>query len=1235
MVPHPQPAALVSEELIDDRALRAVGDDAFHLADFAAELVALCGKTTLPANVVLFGPWGSGKSSLANLLEDAFKAQTKIGFARFDAFKYAEVPLRRHFLSQIAKAFKVKDKKYSQELYSTTKTNKHRIPPRDLFGFLVLVASVTGVVLLLLGLVAVLVAAVSKGPFGSSFTSALRAGIPGVIIGSGLLSAFAAVAGQTFTVESTQEAPSTEEEFERLFRDLVVDIKKKGFDRIVIFIDELDRCSPGQVVTVLETIKTFLDIPPCVFVVAADQQAVEHALTEEARQTTPADPANPYYSAGSAYLDKIFQYQLALPPLLPRTLSQFALNLIDKRPGVWTEITNKPELITVLVPGHVRSPRRVKVLLNSFVLAYRLALRRSSEGALDSGIPARASEMAKLVCLRTEFPLFAADLRIDARIPQATLALSRNGELRLKDLNLPGFSEEAFARSEAYARGLLPLDEVIARRPETTTESATRDTEEEASDEAADGEVAEPAAGNATKDTDDVRPPALTDPSDIIKSQARQLIAYLQRTEAIAGPARDLVFLESSGAALGLNAELADELERNALNGATDAVSTSIAGLEPTEQEAAYHLLCHLVRETFGLEADNARHCLLEAVQASKADLSSVVDDVLTTLRASTDGYDLRRGDLPGAFELSLLRNSPLAAELRKEVLEREETRTDEKLGLLLLSRSAMLNVDERSLLGPVLAARVISTEPELLFDALAGLDDSLVADLIDPQEEEIRDALDPEEAPAHLGQLAEHAVSQRVGLAPLLIRLLLDLDTQTARTTAEPLLTRIEPITDEALIKAVLSSTAYRVLSLWDRWLKPLDPKSVSSLDEAPLLIGTLAARALTFRFSTENPATDDEASNAIELLAQLWPHEATITSEQVEAAFAALAPGPVVADADGDARAVLHRLTHLLADDKLLPQEVGARLILNDVNGSLAQPITITTGTEQLPHYVVSGVNLAIEQAVATDVEATVSAAAASPWLVPPYKNLITLYGRAVQRVTDEAVAVPLEAAEIAALLSIGIPAEPAISAWIRFFRPAPEVVGEVFRQYSTQRDLAQSLRDAIRALAGDWTEDQRRSYFGDLAGAFVSGEAGLSLVSAAGFDAIQPTFMAAELARLFDDANNNTDRERVVQLWSTVGPTANDARRTLIDRVYIPLLRQGKGAAKIALDYFDLVRDPPSTATRDRMRAAINDEVKGDEALKRRANDLMRDAGWIRRGRLATSRQVVYEAERVTLA
>ena len=152
-------------------------------------------------------------------------------------------------------------------------------------------------------------------------------------------------------------------------------------------------------------------MPGCIFIVAADLQVLEQALRKKARQETPSDPSNPYYSTGSSYLDKIFQYQLSLPPLQSRQLTSFALDLVAGREGCWQRAENLPEVVSVLIASHVTSPRRVKVLLNSYAMTYRLAERRERDGLLAANLASRASEVAKLVCLRCEFPLFAAEAR--------------------------------------------------------------------------------------------------------------------------------------------------------------------------------------------------------------------------------------------------------------------------------------------------------------------------------------------------------------------------------------------------------------------------------------------------------------------------------------------------------------------------------------------------------------------------------------------------------------------------------------------------------------------------------------------------------------------------------------------------------------------------------------------------------------------------------------------------------
>lgn len=48
---------------------------------------------------------------------------------------------------------------------------------------------------------------------------------------------------------------------------------------LVIFIDDLDRCPKGLIVKVLETIKLFMDKEVCVFVIGADHEIIESALS--------------------------------------------------------------------------------------------------------------------------------------------------------------------------------------------------------------------------------------------------------------------------------------------------------------------------------------------------------------------------------------------------------------------------------------------------------------------------------------------------------------------------------------------------------------------------------------------------------------------------------------------------------------------------------------------------------------------------------------------------------------------------------------------------------------------------------------------------------------------------------------------------------------------------------------------------------------------------------------------
>jgi hypothetical protein len=89
-------------------------------------------------------------------------------------------------------------------------------------------------------------------------------------------------------------------------------------DRVVVYIDDLDRCPPGQVVNVLSAINLLLDIPHFVVVVGVDSRwlfrSLEVKFAELLGDDAASQPADPLASASpQQYLEKIFQYSFVLP----------------------------------------------------------------------------------------------------------------------------------------------------------------------------------------------------------------------------------------------------------------------------------------------------------------------------------------------------------------------------------------------------------------------------------------------------------------------------------------------------------------------------------------------------------------------------------------------------------------------------------------------------------------------------------------------------------------------------------------------------------------------------------------------------------------------------------------------------------------------------------------------------------------------------------------------------------
>jgi KAP family P-loop domain len=86
--------------------------------------------------------------------------------------------------------------------------------------------------------------------------------------------------------------------------------------RIVVFVDDLDRCLPERALDVLESMKLFFDLDGFVFVVGLDREIVQEVVETKYRRRETADGGTGGVRfSGEEYVKKIFQLPFPLAPV--------------------------------------------------------------------------------------------------------------------------------------------------------------------------------------------------------------------------------------------------------------------------------------------------------------------------------------------------------------------------------------------------------------------------------------------------------------------------------------------------------------------------------------------------------------------------------------------------------------------------------------------------------------------------------------------------------------------------------------------------------------------------------------------------------------------------------------------------------------------------------------------------------------------------------------------------------
>lgn len=132
-------------------------------------------------------------------------------------------------------------------------------------------------------------------------------------------------------------------------------INCKKEKRLIFFIDDLDRCSPPNILRLLEAMKMYLNIPGCIYFLGVDR----HALAQSIRCSFKDVDVNEI-----KYLEKIVQLPFAIPLVTPEHIKQFVKELLPRELKACDRL---------LVMGLEGNPRQIKMFVNMLMLNHHFA----------------------------------------------------------------------------------------------------------------------------------------------------------------------------------------------------------------------------------------------------------------------------------------------------------------------------------------------------------------------------------------------------------------------------------------------------------------------------------------------------------------------------------------------------------------------------------------------------------------------------------------------------------------------------------------------------------------------------------------------------------------------------------------------------------------------------------------------------------------------------------------------
>lgn len=258
----------------------------------------------LPACIGLYGDWGSGKSSLIKMCKSLLEKEDKdvkcliFNGWLFENYDDAKTAILGEILDALKESTKKSEKAKNAFKALYRSVDKFKIAKNAMkFG---LDFFMTGGIASLTDLTLKKVLDVTSNKISEDEFNNIKTAIEDELDYKGLR-------------EDIRE-------FQKKFGELLDESK---ISRLVVFIDELDRCSPETILDTLEAIKLFLFTGKTAFVIGADERHIAYAVKSKFK-----DIEGQEIDIGKEYLEKLVQYPIKIPRLDTKEVETYIGSLL-------------------------------------------------------------------------------------------------------------------------------------------------------------------------------------------------------------------------------------------------------------------------------------------------------------------------------------------------------------------------------------------------------------------------------------------------------------------------------------------------------------------------------------------------------------------------------------------------------------------------------------------------------------------------------------------------------------------------------------------------------------------------------------------------------------------------------------------------------------------------------------------------------------------------------------------